>query len=156
MSTCKILFWAILVNTIALTHAHAMAGDLKSPSLAMPAGTSEALRVRLLAALNDPECKFLEGHFINTNTTLHYGGATPSLNRLLTRLGECEGIQLTVTLTRGEPSGPSWTVTHSGWAGASNIGIQVNVAARELNLDQLVITIIGIAPAKPTEAAKPH
>jgi hypothetical protein len=121
----------------------------------MPAETPKGLKVQLLAALSAPEGKFLEGHFINANTALNYGEATPSLNRLITKLTECDGMEVTVTSTKGDPAGGrSWTVGHNGCAGARSIGIQINIVANALNLDQLSITVVGTA--KPSEAAKPR
>ena len=50
-------------------------------------GHPDSLRTNLMAAITDKDYKFLDGHFINANTILHYGGPTESLNRFLTRLG---------------------------------------------------------------------
>jgi hypothetical protein len=154
MSTCFKLVCALALNCLVAVHARAMAGDLNQPSIAMPAETPSALREQLLAALKDPECKFLDGHFINATTTLNYGGSTPSLNRLITRLAECDCIEVVVTFVKGDAGGPSWTVNHSGWGAPNTFGIQINLAASALNLDQLAITVARMA--KKSDAAKPR
>lgn len=157
MKTCMTWLCALLLHIGAVIQVHAMAGDLKRPSLAFPENTPAALRTQLLAALEAEECKFMDGHFINANTTLRYGGSTESLNRLLARLSECEGIQINVTFTN-EPGGAAWTITHNGWADADQIGVQVNLGATTLKLEQLGITVRGKGQAlnKSAEAAKPH
>jgi hypothetical protein len=142
MRICNILLCAMLLDAISLTKVHALAGDLTSPSLAMPAETSEAVRTNLMAAISDKEYKFLDGHFINASTTLHYGGQTESLNRFLAKLGECDGVRLTVTFVK-EPDGPAWTLTHNGWGAAGEIYIQINIAASEIKMEQLTITVLG-------------
>src|SRR5438477_5715364 len=96
---------AMLLNGVAPLHAHAMAGDLKAPSLAMPEGTPDAFRTNVLAILGDKECKFLDGTFINASTTLHYGGSTESLNNLVAKLSELDGVRISVTFIT-EPGGP--------------------------------------------------
>jgi hypothetical protein len=129
-----------------------MAGELNQPSIAMPAETSPALTQQILAALKDPECKFLDGHFVNATTTLNYVGSTASLNRLITNLTECDGIEVVVTFVKGEPSGPSWSINHSGWGGAKSFGIQINLAASALDLGQLAITVARLRLAYPRSA----
>src|SRR5215471_5735139 len=123
MHIAKLAICAVVFNLLTSLNAHAMAGDLKSPSLAMPADTPQEFRTNLIAAISEKECKFLDGHFINAHTTLCYGGSTESLNHLIARLGAFEGVRVLVTFVK-EPEGPSWTLSHNGWADPGNFFIQ--------------------------------
>lgn len=156
MTTFSTVLAAVLMSCALTMKAYAMAGDLKHPSIAMPAGTPQDVRTRLLAALSEPGYKFLDGHFINANTTLHYGGAALSLNRMLANLSHCAGVELNVTFTKGEPNGPTWTVNHSGWGAPMRFEVEVNVAASALDVTLLSITLTGREPPNvlgTTEAA---
>jgi len=95
-----------------------------------------------MSALNDEQCKFLEGHFINAHTTLHYGGGTESLNRMLNRLAACDYFRITVRFIKQE-SGVAWTVSHNAWANNEDLEIQVNLAAEGINLANLDIPAFG-------------
>src|ERR1051326_9258649 len=50
--------------------------DLKEPQLAFPQGFPESLRPNILASLRRSDCKFVGGSFINSFTSLKYGGGT--------------------------------------------------------------------------------
>ena len=142
MRLSGLLLSALLLNSVAPLKAHAMAGELKSPSLAMPAEMSEALRTNILAIIGDSECKFLDGNFINASTTLRYGGSTESLNSLIARLSELDGVRITLSFIR-EPGGPAWTLKHNGWADPGDFFIQINPAASTIKLERLYIGISG-------------
>ena len=119
-----------------------MAGDLAHPSIALPEGTGKEVREKIMSALNDEQCKFLEGHFINAHTTLQYGGGTESLNRMLNRLAACDYFRITVRFIKQE-SGAAWTVSHNAWANNEDLEIQVNLAAEGINLAKLDIPAFG-------------
>jgi hypothetical protein len=144
MRTWNIIFCALLLNAIALTRAYALAGDLSAPSLAFPATIPEARRDKVMAAISDKGCKFLDGNFINSNTTLHYGGGTESLNHLLAKLGECDGVGLRITFVK-EPGGPAWTLNHNGWGsdGQIQIYVQINLVSSAIDLEKLEINVAG-------------
>src|ERR1043166_1675164 len=71
--------------------------DLKEPQLAFPQGFPESLRPNILASLRRSDCKFVGGSFINSFTSLKYGGDTRALNLLLSGLVKCPGATLSVT-----------------------------------------------------------
>ncbi len=148
---------ATFFSNVAVQEAHAMAGELRSPSLAMPADTSPAFRTNLLAVISSKDCQFLDGSFINASTTLHYGGSTEALNNLIARLGEIDGVRVTVNFVRN-PGGPAWTLKHMGWGDPEGIFLEVNVAAPTIKLEQLSITSCGCSNAlgpAPGPGAKP-
>jgi hypothetical protein len=142
MKTSVVLIFASVVVLSARVQAHAMAGDLAHPSIALPEGTGKKVREKIMSALNDEQCKFLEGHFINAHTTLHYGGGTESLNRMLNRLAACDYFRITVRFIKQE-SGAAWTVSHNAWANNEDLEIQVNLAAEGINLAKLDIPAFG-------------
>jgi hypothetical protein len=137
-----LFFCATLLNIVSAAKANAMAGELKKPSLAMPANTPVEFRTNLIAAISEKDCKFLEGSFINASTTLRYGGSTESLNHLLDRLAQFDRIRVTVSFAR-ETAGPAWTLKHNGWADPGEIFITVNAASPSIQLEQLQIVITG-------------
>jgi hypothetical protein len=133
---------ALLLNGVAPVKAHAMAGELKTPSLAMPADTSEAFRTNILSIVGDKECKFHDGSFINASTTLHFGGSTESLNSLIAKLSEIDGVRVNVRFI-SEPGGPAWTLKHNGWGHPAEFFIEINPAASTIKLERLYIGISG-------------
>ena len=137
-----IFFLALcLLGTV---RAHAMAGQLRSPSIATPESISVQIRTNLLAVLSDKDCKFLDGNFINATTTLRYGGSTESLNKLIRELSGIGETGVAVTFT-SDPGGPSWTIQHNGWGDPLQFNITVNVAAANFRPDKLQLSV---TPAK--------
>lgn len=122
-----------------------MAGDLDRPSLAFPKEIPAPLQSRILSALAQSEARFLHGRFINADTTLVYGGSTSALSTLLTDLAGSDGLRTRVKFVRG-PANESWTVRHNAWGDARLIEIQVNVAAANLDWQQLVLPTWGANP----------
>ena len=140
MPSFRFAIYLLILSALGIHRAHAMAGTLKSPSVAMPAETSVQLRTNLLAALSESECKFLTGNFINASTTLQYGGSTESLNRLINHLSSMEGIRVLVGFVN-EPSGSSWIISHNGWGDPAQIYIKVNVGAASFKPEQLQLSV---------------
>lgn len=133
---------AVILTLSVVAKAHAMAGDLEHPSLAFPEDMPAALQAQIMAALSGKDAKFLQGHFINADTTLAYGGNTESLTSMLARFSECDGIRIKVSFVRG-PAAESWTVRHNAWGDARYIGVQVNVSATEIDLQKLELPVFS-------------
>ena len=88
----------------AATRVFGLAGELKEPGLAFPEGFSESARTNIMASLRRPDCTFLGGHFINSFTSLKYGGETLALNLFLEGLAKCPGVRPFSPLSeRGHP-----------------------------------------------------
>jgi hypothetical protein len=132
---------AILLALDSNFQVHAMAGDLNHPSIALPADAPQKFREQIMAILNDKDCKFLGGHFINANTTLQYGGSAEALSRMLAQLAECDGIRVQVTFVK-KPGGEVWTLNHNAWADPGHIAVQVNLVS-PINLEHLDISAFG-------------
>jgi hypothetical protein len=137
--------WMLLVSVLELAlfeprRAFGLAGDLKSPSLSMPAATPVEFRTNVLAALSDKNCKFLDGHFINASTTLNYGGSTAALNQLINQLSSFEGLRVMVGFV-SNAGGPSWIIQHNGWGDGGQIYIKINVAAPDFKPEQLQLSV---------------
>lgn len=144
----------MLIMVVSAPKAHALAGDLDHPSLAFPKDTPAALQTQIMTALNGKEAKFLHGHFINADTTLVYGGNTEALVSMLARLAECEGMQVKVSFVRGAAA-ESWTLRHNAWADATYIGIKVNLAAMNIDLEKLDLPAFGKQPQKAVPPKQP-
>jgi hypothetical protein len=142
MKTSIVMFLASVAVLSAGVRAYAMAGNLAQPSIALPEGTPKEVRERIISALNDKECMFLEGHFINAHTTLLYGGGTKSLNQMLNRLAECDYFRIKIRFIKQE-SGAAWTVTHNAWANNEDLEVQVNLAVEAIQVEKLDIPVLG-------------
>jgi hypothetical protein len=120
--------------------ALAMAGHLNSPSLAFPAEFPEASRTNIIAALTQPEYKFVGGEFVNSSTQLYYSGDTQALNHFLQRLSKCPDVNLSITFVLRIDMEPAatWCVSHTA-GNAAQLYVQVNFNARQIHLEGLVL-----------------
>jgi len=149
-----LLLHSLMVALIAPVKTHAMAGELKEPGLAWLAATADTLRTRVATILNDKDCKFLGGHFINASTTLEYGGRTDSLNRLLSRVAECEGVRVKVSFTQ-ENRSVAWTVRHNAWSEPTCLFVRVNLAASVIEATHLEMPVFGKGGEPPVSPKAP-
>ena len=93
-------------------HALAAMDEIKEPELSFPDSFPAAARVKVMAALNQPDCKFLGGMWLNGFTSLRYKGETMPLNLLLKSLAECAGITLTIRFQEfSDDVGFDWLVS---------------------------------------------
>jgi hypothetical protein len=87
--------------------------DLKEPQLAFPAGFPESDRTNIMASLSRPDCKFVGGSFVNSFTSLKYGGDTRALNLFLEGLVKIPGVVLSMRFhTERTPDDCDWHVSH--------------------------------------------
>ena len=123
----------------AATRAFGLAGELKEPGLAFPEGFSEFARTNIMASLRRPDCTFLGGSFINSFTTLKYGGETLALNLFLEGLAKCPGVALSVLFQKDRiPDDCDWMVSHmAGEPG--KLTVRVNLKSSRISLENLVI-----------------
>jgi hypothetical protein len=136
------LFLTFAFLLLARHSALAMAGELKHPSIGLPENTPKDVCAQIIRALDDKQCRFLDGHFINASTTLRYGGQTESLNRMLAHLVECNFFKIRIRFTKQDP-GVSWTINHNAWADSENLQILLNVAAETIELEKLELPAFG-------------
>ena len=123
MNLHKTLFLAVTLPLLAITPAFGMAGDLPTPALSFPEHSSS--RTSVMKVVSDKQFRYLQGHYINALTKLHYAGDAASLNDFLARLAKCEGITVSVSFDE-KTEGVSWTLEHNAWADAGGIQIDVN------------------------------
>ena len=121
------------------TRAFALAGDLTEPGVALPKDFPEAARTNIMKALRRPDCKFLGGHFLNSFTSLSYGGDTKALNFFLDSLAKCPGVTLSVSFVSEHLPHEScdWNVGHEAFR--NRFDVRVNLKSSRIKLEQLVI-----------------
>jgi hypothetical protein len=143
--------FCLLVVAGAATRALALAGDLKEPGLAFPQGFSESSRERIMGALKRDDCRFLGGNFVNSATSLRYGGDSRALSLFLEGLAKCPGISVSISF-QAEPfqEACDWEVEHSAHA-ASHVTVRVNLKSPGLKLEDLRIPEVK---GPPVEAEK--
>ena len=134
---CRVLLFAISFLPLAVL---AMAGHLNTPSLAFPAQFPEASRTNIIAALTQPEYKFVGGEFVNSSTQLYYSGDTRALNHFLQRLSKCKDANLSITFVpRIEMEhAATWSVSHVA-GDVAQLYVQVNFNARQIHLEELAL-----------------
>ncbi len=146
------LLCAALIATA--TNAFALAGDLKEPGVALPQDYPKAAQVQVMAALKQPDCKFLKGSFINWHTTLLYAGETKALNQFLEALAKCPGITLHVSFTTDpvprDDGQCDWFVSHD--AHANSFHVRVNLKSERVKLPDLYLPEVK-GPALKASAA---
>ena len=122
------------------TRAFARAGDLTEPGLAFPADFPESARTNIIAALRQPGCKFLGGHFINWITSLNYGGDTKALNLFLEGLAKCPGINLSVRFSSESTlMGCDWMIASHSASEPDKIVVRVNLKSGQIKLEDLML-----------------
>lgn len=133
----KVSYIACLLLVFGLASgAFALLGELKEPGVAFPEGFSEPARTHIMAALRQPDSKFLGGHFINSFTSLKYGGDTLALNLFLEGLAKCPGVSLSV---RFQPDMDcDWLVSHLADE-PGRFTVHVNLKSSRIDLEKLVI-----------------
>jgi hypothetical protein len=117
----------------------ALAGDLSEPGIALPAHYPATARSNIMAALRQPDCRFLGGHFLNSHTSLNYAGSTRALNLFLDGLARCAGVTLSVSFTSDSLPDEhcDWHVSHQ--ADANRFHVRVNLKSAQINLAEMVI-----------------
>jgi hypothetical protein len=126
---------AVLALTLAAP-ALAAYGELDSPSVALPSEYPAAAREQVLKALKRPDCKFVDGHWLNSFTSLRYGGPTRALNLFMDDLAQCPGATVHVSLTHlGD--GVAWRVSHQAWD--NRFHIEVNLDSKQMKVEDLYL-----------------
>jgi hypothetical protein len=133
---------ACLVLLGAVPRALALAGDLSEPGIALPAHYTETVRSNIMAALRQPDCRFLGGRFLNSHTSLNYAGNTRALNFFLDGLAKCAGVTLSVSFTFDALPDDrcDWHVSHQ--AGPNRFHVRVNLKSSQIKLAELVIPAV--------------
>lgn len=124
--------------------AFALAGDLKEPGVALPQDYPKAAQEQVMAALKQPDCKFLKGHYLNSHTSLLYAGETKALNQFLEALANCPGVTLHVSFTTDpvprDDGQCDWFVSHD--AHANSFHVRVNLKSERIKLPELRLPVV--------------
>jgi hypothetical protein len=112
----------------------ALAGKLDAPGVALYGSYPESAKKKVMAALNRKDCKFVDGHFVNSWTSLRYRGDTQAVNEFLGDIAACPGVTLSVSLKK-LPDDCDWRVQHDGHA--NRFQVEVNLASPRLDLETL-------------------
>ena len=114
----------LLILASATPRAMGLGGDLEHPSLALPQnfGAEKAI----IEIINDKQFQFLRGHFVNSTSSLEYGGDAASLKESVLgigipfatkprhdRLAKCQEVKVTIVF-REDATATAWTVEHDG------------------------------------------
>ena len=121
--------------------AWALAGSLDRPGVAFSATYPAAARDKVMAVLNRKDAKFVDGHFVNSWTSLRYRGDVRAANLFV-------GVTVSVSLKRLTDD-CDWRVGHD--AHSNQFQIEVNLTSPRLELEQLVIPAAK-GPALPAPA----
>lgn len=122
---------------MSTTLAFAMRGKIYTAAgIAFSSSYPEHARKQVQTALQNKDCKFLDGSFINAVSTLNFVGDTPSLNRCLGELAECPGTTVAVAFKTIEHE-CDWRLVHD--ADANKFHITVNLNSKQVNIEELVI-----------------
>ena len=116
-----------------------LAGDLTKPALAFPKGFPESAQTNILSAIQRTDSKFIGGNFLNSSTTLKYGGDTRALNLFLEGLVKCPGVILSMRFdTESDSDDCHWLLTHSALQ-PGRFTVHVNLKSSHIKLDDLTI-----------------
>ena len=113
----------------------ALAGKLDKPSVALPAGYPAKQQV--MAALNRKDATFVDGHFVNSFTSLRYRGNWLAFNLFLEDLA-ASGVPVAVRFKQ-LPDDVDWRVGHDGLL--NQFLVEINPASKRLDLEKLYIPV---------------
>ena len=140
MSSIRFALYMLVLSGLGIQHAHAMAGTLKTPSVAMPEGTSVQLRTEPPRRLERAGLQVFERELHQREHDSAIRRLNRSLDRLISHLSNLEGIKVVVSFVN-ESAGPSWIISHNAWGDPAQIYIKVNVGAVGFKAEQLQLPI---------------
>ncbi len=132
--------------------AHALAGDLTTPSISIPTvggkpdGKPDPVAQQMHGVLMSQAKEFTGGYFLNAHSVLHYGGGTKTVNALLDGLAKVQGATVLVRLSKdagvtrmlvGEKGPCSCSIDHNGWGDAQVITVTIYLGGAGVDADGL-------------------
>lgn len=134
------LFSGLLVAALLVvgrSDALALAGKLKQPGIALSKKYPDVVRKKIYAALNRKDCKFVDGMFINSFTTLWYDSDTRALNLFMDDLKHIPQVTLNVSFVKSiSREKAAWSVHHE--AGDNRFHIRVGLGGR-IKIEEIYI-----------------
>jgi len=155
----RVVVLILVAGTYAPGVAHAMAGKLDRPGIAIPGsgadGKSDPVVLGMNRVLASHAKEFTSGYFVNSYSILHYEGGTKTINALLDELARSGGVTLDVRFSRSPTNVPAWfpgekpaaatwacSIEHDAWGSARTITLTINLGADGLDLGGLLIPSI--------------
>lgn len=138
----------------------AMAGKLRKPGIAIPSDSKSEQIDPTAAAINKVlgthEKQFVDGHFINAHTALHFNGGTKTINALLDELSQIDGAVLRIRFwkefdlvapssvkIKTQPKICDCVIDHNAWADAHAVTITICPGGEVILGDLVFPTIRG-------------
>ncbi len=136
----KATITSLMVSFAIAIRAMAAMGELSEPDLALPSDTPAAVRAKVAAVLDQPDCKYLGGTWFNDRSFLKYGGETLALNRFLETLSQCPGFTLSIRFYKfAEDEKLDWSVEHDSRLLGNKVIVRVNLNSTRIKLEDLVV-----------------
>ena len=107
--------------------ARAAMGEIKTPMLLVK--DQPETQAALEKALRRPDAKYLQGHWLNSWSSLQYGGDTTALNLMIADLAQCPGLSVAVTFQKLN-NDASWIVGQNG--NAPKVQVTVNLSSPQI------------------------
>lgn len=134
--------------------AHALGGNLKTPGISIPLdrpdGGENIIAAKINQTLGNHQAEFVNGSFVNSNSSMNFRGNTEKLNSFLKDLSEIEGSKVTIKFSNDKGVGHfvfpeagnpdqacQWSVFHNGWSQPHGITMTIYLGDGLIQLDQL-------------------
>lgn len=111
---------------------------LTKPSVAFAASYPREAQSRVMAALQRPDCTFVQGHGLNSFTSLSYRGKTEALNGMAKALAACPGVSLSARLV-AKDEGWDWRLGHQ--AHGNSFGMEINTRSERIDRTKLQLPV---------------
>jgi hypothetical protein len=126
--------------------ASALYIQLSKPGVAFMQGYPVDAQAKVMSALTRPDLKFLDGHGLNSHSTLRYRADTPAVTRLLADLTACPGVSIQVRIIRIDDD---CDVRLSHLAQTNNFQVEVNLKPGRIRVEDLELPSIKGPDLKP-------
>lgn len=131
------LFITLIAAIATSNFLFAAMGKLERPSFAIRNGiVSKEDYEKIVAVLNRKDCKFVEGMWLNSFTTLKYKSETVPLNLFIKELTECPNVIVHVSFYQSEPQDADWTVSNSA---DNRFNICINLKSKAIDMEKLYL-----------------
>jgi hypothetical protein len=126
--------------------ASALYIQLSKPGVAFMQGYPVDAQAKVMTALTRPDLKFLDGHGLNSHTTLRYHADAPAVNRLLADLAACPGVSIQIRFVRIDDD---CDVRLSHLAQTNNFQVEMNLKPSRIRVEDLELPTIKGPDLKP-------
>jgi hypothetical protein len=142
-TTLRFLAFAITFLSL-LPGARAALGEIETPKLLV--SDHPATQAALDKVLQRPDGKYLKGHWLNSWSSLQYGGDTTALNMMVADLAQCPGLSVSLTFQKLNNEA-SWIVGQN--RNEAKIQVIVNLTSPQIEVERISLPAwTGPAAAK--------